>query len=185
MNIAHELAVLKTMAAELGDYVLAEALFWQMQAGSNFPKLSLGMMLLTRARLLAAGDQLTPQQRAERDRATTQIETTLSKWAVAAENKATKELRSRLNLWQRFLEDCQADPRQCADNYPQDVTQRVIAALLLRQFPRLAGSAEAQRLTPLDAQLRARLKPGPFLWPAELQSEFPQREFWFLYGKIT
>ena len=184
MNIAHELAVLKTMAAELGDYVLAEALFWQMQASSDFPKLSLGMMLLTRARLLAADAPLTPQQRAERDQATTQIETTLSKWAVAAENKAAKELRSRLNLWQRFLEDCQEDPRPCADNYAQDVTQRAIAALLLRQFSRLADSAEAQRLTPLDAQLRARLKPGPFLWPAELQSEFPQREFWFLYGKM-
>ena len=101
---------------------------------------------------------------------------------MAAENKAGKELRSRLNLWQAFLADCQEEPSTCADSYPHEVTQRVIAALLLRQFPRLAASSEAQRLAALDAQLRRRLKAGAFVWAAELQAGFAQPEFWFLYG---
>ncbi len=36
----------------------------------------------------------------------------------------------------------------------------------------------------LDARLRARLKTGGFIWPAEVQAGFPSGEFWFLYGQL-
>ena len=184
MNASHELAVLKEMAGEFEQYLLAEALFWQMQGRSDFPQLSLGMMLLTRARLRALQAQLTPAQMAERERAEGQIDGVVSHWAVAAEHKAEKELRARLNLWQAFLSECRDAPQTCAENYVQDVTQRAMAMLLLRQFPRLADSPEAGRVPGMDAQLRPRFKSGAFVWLAELQSEFPQSEFWFLYGRV-
>lgn len=186
MNLVHELNVLKAMAAELPDYILAEVVFWPLSGPSDFPKLSLGLWLLTGARLQAAEVTLTPPQRLERDHALMEAETALARWPVAAEKKAEKELRTRVNLWGAFLQESRESASfEAADNYASAATQRAIAALLLRRFPRLADSAETQRLIPLDAAMRARLRPGPFLWDAGWRGEFPQTEFWFLYGKIV
>ena len=184
MNPQHDLAVLKAMSADLEAYLFSEALFWQMQAPSSFPRLSLGALLLTRARLLAVSPRLLPAEQTDLAQANRQIESVFFKWAVAAEKKAAQELRSRINLWARFLEEYEEEGPAGAESYRHEVSQRAIAVLLLSQFPRLADTAEARRLAPLDAQLRARLKTGGFVWPAEVQVGFPADEFWFLYGQL-
>lgn len=183
MNLDQELDVLTQMASELPDYVLSEVLFWPMQGRANFPKLTLGLMLLTRARLRAAEDRLQPEARARLRQAEQQIEAALSRWQANAERKAEKELHTRVNLWQQFWLDCADDTRSCADYYAREVTQRAIAELLLREFPRLRTAPEAQALEPLDRMVRARLHGGEFVWPPEIQAGFPETEFWFLYGK--
>ena len=183
MDLGHDLAVLKQMVEELPEYLLAEPVFWQMQAPSNYPKLSLGQLLLKRARLQGAGEQLDASQRAERDRIERDIETTLGRWPVAAEKKAEQELRSRVNLWQRYWDDCREDPRSCADQYANEVTQRTIAELLLREFPRIADSVEARPRRAMDALVRARLQGDRFVWQPDLQDSFPEAQFWFLYGQ--
>jgi hypothetical protein len=182
VNVAHDLAVFKLMVAELKDYLLADVPFWQMQAPSSFPKLSLGLLLLTQARLEAADALLDAAQRAERNAAARQLDATLGSWQVAAETRAARELRTRLNLWQRFWEECGEQPRTCAENYANEVTQRVIAGLLLHQFPRVAAAPEAAPLEALDRQVRARLRGDRFVWPAELQAGFPAAAYWYLYG---
>jgi hypothetical protein len=184
MSLSHDPALLKLMAAELPDYLLSDVLFWQMQAPSDYPKLSLGPMLLVRAELEARRPQLPPAQAAEVEKAGREIDVTLARWPVAAEKKALQELRSRVNLWKAFWDDYLEDPYAHAHHYADEITQRAIAALLLQRFPRLADSTEARRLTPLDTQLRGLLKSGAFIWPVELQAAFPKDEFWFLYGQV-
>jgi hypothetical protein len=184
MNLAYELNVLKAMTAELPDYISSEVLFWPLSAPRDFPKLSLGLLLLTGVRLRAAEAALTPPQRFERDHTMIEAEAALARWPVAAENKAEKELRTRVNLWSAFLQESrESASNEAVDNYLSAATQRAIAALLLRRFTRLANSVEAQRLIPLDTAMRARLRLGPFLWDTAWQGEFPQTEFWFLYGR--
>lgn len=183
MNAGQEIAALQIMAEELADYLLSDVLFWQLQAASNVPKLSLGMLLLTRQRLLAADAQLGAGQRAGRDEAIRKIEATLAKWQVASERKAEQELRTRLNLWQRFWDDCREEPRTCADNYSQEVTHRAMAELLLAEFPRLAASPEATPLRGLDPTVRGKLQGDAFVWAPELQPGFPRERFWYLYGQ--
>jgi hypothetical protein len=184
MSLSHDPATLKLMAAELPDYLLSDVLFWQMQASSDYPKLSLGLMLLIRTEIEARGPQLLSAQLAEVEKAGRDIDVALAKWPVAAEKKALQELRSRINLWKAFWDDYLEDPYAHAHHYADEVTQRVIAALLLLRFPRLADAAETKRLAPLDAQLRALLRSGAFIWPDELQAAFPKDEFWFLYGQV-
>jgi hypothetical protein len=183
MDVAHDVAVLAKMAEELQEYLLADVLYWQMQAPSNYPKLTLGLMLLTLARLEAADALLDQRQRAERNAAARQIDATLGSWQVAAEKKAAQELRSRLNLWQQFWDDCAEQPRTCADHYRQDVSQRVIASLLLHRFPGLAGTPEAKALEQLDRLARGRLTGDRFVWDAALEPGFTEAEFWYLYGE--
>ena len=181
MNLAHDLAVLKAMAEALPTALLAEGVFWPLGGPSDFPQLSVGMLLLTQARLQAAEVALTPAQRTERDAAERAGEITLARWPVAAENKAAHELRVRLNSWAAFLQDCRE--ASAADVWPSAVTHRAIAALLLQRFPHLAESAEALRLPALDAALRTYLRPGPFVWAVVYQTGFPPEAFWFLYAK--
>src|SRR5690606_35575267 len=100
-------------------------------------------------------------------------------WQVAAERHAARELRSRTNLWQRFWEDCAETPAACADHYGQEVSQRVIAGLLLEAFPRLTETPEANLLTTLDAVVRPRLRPSAFVWDEALAPGFPRERYWF------
>ena len=183
MSLIHDHTTFKLMAAELADYLMSDVLFWQMQAPGDAPKLSLGLLLLTRAHLEAARGELSPALLAEVEQANRDTDMALVKWPVAAEKKALQELRSRINLWKAFWDDYLEDPYAHAHSYSDEITQRVIAALLLQRFPGLADSFEAKRLAPLDAQLRGLLKSGAFVWPEEFQAVFPQDEFWFLYGR--
>lgn len=172
MNVSKDQAALAAMTEQLEDYLLSDVEFWQLGGSSDFPRLSLGAYLLTRQRLTAA-----PDQRAVINGLCQRGDATLAQWQSAAERKAAKELRTRVNLWQRYLDDLQG-------RYATEVAQRVMAALLLRQFPRLAATAEAVHLAALDARLQARTTAAGFVWASELQPAFPADDFWFLYRAL-
>jgi hypothetical protein len=184
MSLFHDHTTLKLMASELTDYLMSDVLFWQMQAPSDVPKLSLGLLLLIRVQLDGSRSELSPAQLTEVEQANRETDAVFAKWPVAAEKKAIQELRSRINLWQAYWEDYIEDPYKHALHYSDEITQRVIAALLLLRFPRLADSSEAKRLVSLDAQLRGLLKSSAFIWPEETEAVFPQSGFWFLYGQV-
>jgi hypothetical protein len=184
VNLARELKLLKEMAADLPDYLLSDVLYWQMAGSSDFPKLSLGLLLLTRARLSAVADQLDPKQRAELSETQRQIDATLEKWRSTAEKKAGQELHSRATLWQRYWDECRQDPHSCASSYPHEVTNRVIAQLLLRAFPNLSKSPNATLLAAIDSAIRARLQGEQPVWPDVSQQAFPKTEFPYLYGAL-
>jgi hypothetical protein len=184
VNVDHELRLLKEIAADLPDYLLSDVLFWQLAGSGDFPKLSLGLSLLTRARLSADADRLDPKQRTQLEESQRKIEATLEEWRSTAEKKAEQELQSRATLWQRFWEECRHDPHSCASGYAHEVTNRVIAQLLLRAFPSLAKSSAARALAPVDSAVRARLQGERFIWPLELQPAFPRSEFPCLFGEL-
>ncbi len=180
----NDLALFLAMRADLADYLAAETLFWQLSGPSTFPKLSLGYLLLTRARLTATSARLDPTEQTKFAQADQFVTGLFTQKPVASEKKAALELRTRLNLWTQCLTDWPEDRQAAMENYQNDVTQRVIAALLVTAFPRVADSPDALRLTPLDARLRGLWHPGAFVWPAEYQRAFPAAEFWFLYGQL-
>ena len=182
MDAGHDLSVLAAMAAEVGEYLRSDVLLWQLQAPDRYPKLSLGQMLLVRARVRAFQPRLPPREQQRLARAEDQMALELRSRRVAAETKARIELSMRLNLWEQYLAEAGESVDEAA-SYPQAVTQRVIAALLLAEFPRLEGP-EAGRLPALDLLVQPRFRPGAFIWEAEIHSQFPQPDFWFLYGRM-
>ncbi len=184
MNIARELKLLKEMAADLSDYLLSDVLYWQMAGPGDLPKLSLGLLLLTSARLSAIADQFDTKQRARLDELQSKIDATLEKWRSTAEKKAGQELRSRATLWQRYWDECRQDPHSCASSYAHEVANRVIAQLLLSEFPKLSKSPNAMLLAPVDRAVRSRLEGEQPVWPPELQPAFPKKEFPYLYGQL-
>lgn len=170
MSFEHDFAALQQMTAELKDYLLSDVAFWPLGGSSDFPRLSLGAYLLTRARLAADADHATRLADLER-----QGDRVLAQWPAVAERKAGQELATRLRLWETYLAERQG-------RYATEVAQRAMLALLLRRFPALAETAAGQRLAALDTALKARLRSGAFVWEAGLETAFPEEAFWFLYG---
>jgi len=173
-----DFALLEEGIPQLSDYLLSNELYWPLKA--DLPRLTIGGLLLALAR--AQARTVSPAGQAEASRFTSQVDAVRSKWTVAWEAKATRELGSRLNLWKNYLGDIRNASSQYRQDYPNEVRNRVILELLLAELPK--QPPEAVALAELDIYLRKQLVAGDFIWDLELQAAFPQDKFWFLYGNL-
>jgi hypothetical protein len=112
-----------------------------------------------------------------------QLDGIRSQWRTAWQRKAAAELKVRVNQWKAYLQDL-ADAVRESDSYSQEVRNRAMAAYLLEEAADQPETAEIRRsLELLDARLRVRFEPGPFVWERSLEVAYPAKEFWFLYGR--
>jgi hypothetical protein len=166
-TLAQDRLFLEEAIPQLADFLLSKEVFWPL--GGTLPRLTIGSLLLAQARLNV-------------ESYFAQSDSVRMRWPAAWENKALQEFRTRLTLWFNFLRDYAASPSDHADRYRQEVRNRAMLHLLagqLRQPP-----AELDMLLGLDDQLKGSLNPGAFVWEVEIESFFPQPEYWFLYGNL-
>lgn len=168
-------AYLEAGIPELEDYLLSDELFWPITArGYDLPRLTIGGLLLAKARLEARGERT--------EALVTRLDAVRSKWQVAWETKAGREFQSRFGLWSNYLTDYRQNPEGHADAYPHEVRNRAMLQLLKPELPEELPEREA--LSPLDSVVHTSLLPGDFIWNPALQSGFSREEYWFLYGKL-
>jgi len=174
--IEKDRAYLEAGIPELGDYLLSNELYWPIAArGYDLPRLTIGGMLLVKTRLEACGERI--------EALVAQLDAVRSKWRVAWEMKAGREVQARMRLWSNYLTDYRQNQEGHADAYLHEVRYRVMLHLLLAElFP---PPAEQEGLSQLDSVLRASLSPCDFIWEADLQPGFPREVYWFLYGKLS
>jgi len=156
---------------QLQDYLLSNELYWPLN--NSLPRLTPGSVLLALARL-----DVTLPDEARKFRS--QLDSVRSRWRVAWEKKAAREMAQRLRLWSQYLSDYQY-ASESAGSYPTEVRGRAILQLLLPETPDVP---EKSTLAELDAMLKMRLVSGKFVWDAALQAAFPKNDYWFLYGKL-
>ncbi|MEZ0394962.1 MAG: hypothetical protein ABWK53_00805 [Anaerolineales bacterium] len=165
---------------ELPGYLLSDELFWPLSGPVNLPRLTIGGLLLARARLYgwAAGEdeQSSLQQKAA------ELEATRQRWRSAWERKAAREVGARFDLWRNYLQEYRAAPAEQADAYPRQVRWRVMLHLLLAEL--LETPPQAQALSDLDHLLRRHFLPGAFVWESELAAAFPAEPYWYLHGRL-
>ncbi len=164
---------------ELPAYLLADELFWPLPGPVSLPRLTLGGLLLARARLLgwAAGEDDPSFRRADAE-----LEATRLRWRAAWERKAAREVGARFDLWRNYLQDYRAAPAEHADAYPRQARWRVMLQLLLAELSETPPQAQA--LGDLDRLLRRHFLPGAFVWEKELAQAFPADRYWYLYGSL-
>jgi len=159
---------------ELEKYLLSDELFWPLTGtGVNLPRLTIGGLLLARARLTA---RMAPQA------IELHMEAIQSKWRSAWERKAAREIHARFNLWRSYLEDYRQSPASHANDYPHQVQWRVMLQMLSGEV--MSSLPEVEALTGLDQILKANWIPGDFVWDPDLVPSFPESIYWFLYGKL-
>jgi uncharacterized protein YukE len=174
-SIEKDKTYLEAGISELDDYLLSQELFWPISArGFSLPRLTIGGILLAKARLEARNERI--------ESLIAQLDAVRSKWQVAWETKAGQEVQTRLRLWSNYLTDYRHNPEGHADAYPYEVRYRVMLHLLLAELP--TPPPEQGALSQLDSLLHASLIGDDFIWEADLQSGFPHEVYWFLYGKL-
>jgi len=175
-SIEKDKAYLEAGIPELGNYLLSKELFWPISArGFSLPRLTIGGILLAKARLEARGERV--------ESLVAHLDGVRSKWQVAWETKAVQEVQTRLRLWSNYLTDYRHNPEGHADAYPHEVEYRVMLHLLLAELP--SPPPEQEALSQLDSLLRTSLIGDDFTWETDLQDGFPREVYWFLYGKLN
>lgn len=178
-TIDRDLAYLRLAVPDLEDFVLSNDLFWPLPGGAasltspGMNQLSLGGVLLCRARV--AG--LNQGQVGDLFR---RLEAVRERWRSNWEKKATREFRSRVELWEKALEELLDPAKGAFSAYPSQVQLRAMLELLGREFD-ASAMPEAEVLRELDRRLKAGTQDGPFVWESPLQDAFPAEIFWFLY----
>jgi hypothetical protein len=186
--IARDVALCEAMADEIEDYLKSNELFWEPNrrrpGGMDLPKLTLGGLLLAMHRLETLRGHLTPTQSKALTRARRELTLQKSQWRVRYQTKLARDLRSRLDAWAWYLDDCRQQGESAIVHYPRQVETRVKADLLLEEAARAKLEVEKsrQRQTALDERLRADFIPGDFCWLEPLAAGFPPDRFWYLYG---
>jgi len=159
---------------ELEDYLLSNELYWPISSHrSSLPRLTIGGVLLAKARLEARGEWI--------GSLVMELDRIRGKWRVAWEKKAGREFDSRMRLWGNYLTDYIHSPENHADAYEYEIRYRVMLQLLLAELSSQHGEQEA--LSQLDQMLRAQFLPSDFIWDPDLAGGFPREVYWYLYGK--
>ena len=173
--ISKDKAFLEASLREFKDYLLSDELLWPVTArGQELPRLTIGGVLLAKARLLASGDQI--------DSLVAELDVIRTKWRVAWEKKAGREIGMRSRLWGNYLEDYPRDPYRYAGTYRHEVRTRVMIHFLLGELPHVPP--EGELIDSLDVMLKKFFVPGDFIWDVELKNGFPFDKYWFLYGTL-
>jgi len=177
-TLTQEKAFLQAGTLDLEQYLLSNELFWPLMG--DMQRLSPGSLLLglKRARALATS----PADQAALEQYTAKFNAVRSHWAVAWEEKATREVSMRLRLWMEYVNDYRLDPGRNAGIYTNEVRQRAILALLANDLPK--PPADMNALPPVDAIIRAQVVTGECIWGAVFDPVFPRDLFWFLYRSL-
>ncbi|MDW8395378.1 MAG: hypothetical protein RMM31_03955 [Anaerolineae bacterium] len=186
MNLTPDLVFAEVVAAQLDDYLHAEVLFYPVGSvqGVNLPPLTIGAWLETAWRLKALRDCAPAQVDAALDRAQAEVQKLRRRIPELYQAKARREFKSRLDTWEMFLDERSevkpARPYNELAGYATHAHTRLKLELLKEDESQLM--TQLARLRLCDARLRARFKPGGFIWERELQPAAPPERFWWLYA---
>ena len=186
-NSSYDLEYLQIGVEEIKDYLLSEELFWPVTGRPSggrpfFLKMTIGNLLLSEHRLatLSAERLLSPSEESEFLRMQQGFEVVRSKWQVAWESKASKEVQFRSKQWMQTLEELKSDRYQYAPYYRTEVRVRVLLELLADQV----SQKDRVKFQAFDTALKGMLKPGEFIWQEELAPGFPADKYWYLYRGV-
>jgi hypothetical protein len=183
------LDLFRAMLNDSGPFLLSKEAFWPLSERSAsaqpYPKLSIGLLLLTLDELrVRASEMDSSQGRAFAD-LTAEFEELRHGRPANLEKKALAEIRQRLNLWRSYLTDL-TESNTTASSYPVEVRHRSLLRRL-QDLVREGTSLHSMReeIRHQDARLRRIFQRGEFVWDSILKPAYPESEYWFLYGRPT
>jgi hypothetical protein len=183
------LATAGEMVDTFEDYLLGDDLYQQLKvstpAGDRMPNMSAGSLLATLQNLQHAqqANQLSAEEAQRLAELDDEFHRLARRYPDAYREKLARELKSQLDSWRWFLQDCHEDPPRCRDDYPFEVRARNRAALLLDELGEQAPADQRTRLNELDRDLRGMFAAGPFVLDEELRDRHPRDRYWWLYGR--
>jgi len=185
---ATSLAIAQAMVDDLEDYLFGDQLFRQLivrtPQGDRQPKMTIGALLDRLHSLEQQQSQLSLDQQMQLQAIRSRWQLLKSQWGSKYAEKVLWELKSLLDSWTWYMDDCASGARSCAEDYKSEVWIRVRVEELLQDISGLADLSDTRaRLAPLDARLKRIFLPGTFIWSPERATAYPKEKYWFMYGK--
>ncbi len=183
------LEIAEAMVEEYEDYLLEDDLYRQLvvktSAGNRMLKMTAGSLLelLDDLSYAGKGDQLTSGQTQRLAELTGTVEELGGRYPSAYREKLARELKSQIDSWRWFLQDCRDNLSRCRGEYPFEVRIRNRIALLRDALGEHAPADQLSHLQRLDRELRGILVPGEFILDPGLRDRYPKDRYWWLYGR--
>lgn len=182
----YELAVLNSMIDKLPDYLEDDRLFKTITAytpqGERLLKMTLGGIFQHIGALERVA--LDEEERDELAGLIAELAQARQRSPEQFYKKLSRELKSYIDSWHWFLQNCWDGEANCAADYPQEIDLRLRVDSLLRAAGDHPSVAEGrQRIAALDEKLRAQWQPGAFILGREEHDRYPESDYWWLYGR--
>jgi hypothetical protein len=183
------LAVLTELVGELERFLEADDVTRQVvyrgPRGPRVVTLTLGGLLALIDRLERDAPNLLPDERQQLDEAVSTFENLRGVHAKAYHDALVRELKSQLDSWSWFVDECRRGDDACFDDYPAEAWIRTRVHELLHEADGQGYdvSAERERLAQLDDALQALFQYGDYIGPADRQDIFSRDEHWWLFGR--
>lgn len=163
---------LDSAVIELADYLRSSVYDWPL--ANTRVRLTPGRILFSRRRVsrntLIAGLDIDAI-----DRKITEL---TRQYSHAWVQKIELEYPRRLRVWENFISDYTEDGLD--KSYLVQIINRVILRLLEEESP-ITAARYINRIGIVDEKYRRMVRYGDFIWDKQLESVFPESDFWFLY----
>lgn len=184
--LKHDLAILESMAAGMGDYLASNATWWDMGRG-DMPLLTIGGYLMRRHRLGILDYLLSVKEKQSMAAANEVYDKTVSGQIVRFEERALAEIGARMREWTVYLRDLTISQRLAADwaRYEYLADSRVVIGEMIKKLsesPFQLPEHIPTDIAALDHRLSARWTSGAFIWSPVWTPAYPPEPYWFLYG---
>jgi len=183
-SVIYDLEYITAGSESLETFLVTKPLFWPIHRSApvgepTFPRLSLGGLLLSIARLESRN--LPFPESHQFNVLKMELNTIRTSRINAWERKVKREFQSRLRQWQQFLNELIQDPETFIVHYVSEVRIRVLLDLL-GMDTRSCYDNGSDQVDQLDLLLRSVFQEGKFIWEVEICTGFNPSQFWFLWG---
>jgi hypothetical protein len=184
--LERDLAILEAMVAGLPEYLMSDAVSWDMRR-VGMPPLTIGGCLMRLRRLPRLQARLVGDRRVALARIRSAFDDALSEQVVRFEQRASGELNARLREWTTYLRDLAHSSKIAADRerYAAKADTRIVIGELvdkLSEHPYRLDGRIPRDVAAVDRRLRQMWQPADFVLGDIWQAVYPVDRYWWLYG---
>lgn len=182
---AVDIAVLGAEIDELEDYIIADEVYRTVRvvtpSGAQMVQMSGGDMLTRLFRLQGERERLPVDQRSQVKDLALRAESTAYSLRTRFHDLLQREMKTRIDSLNWFLDDVMGDPKRARAEYPYEIRNRQRIDAIAAELGDDLAPALKSELHRVDERIRLIVRPAEFVWDESLAPIFPRERFWYLY----
>jgi hypothetical protein len=180
-----DLAVLAAEVEELEEYIIKGEIYRtvrvQTPTGAQMVQMSAGDLLSRLFRLEGERDRLTTEQRSHAKDLALAAQSTIYSLRTRFHDLLKREIKTRLDSLNWFLDDIMGDPKRARIEYPYEIRNRQRIQLMVDALGEEMTTDLKSQISRVDDRIRLIVKPASFVWDSQLEPIFPRERFWYMY----
>lgn len=180
-----DLAVLAAEIEELEDYIIKGDIYRtvrvQTPAGVQTVQMSGGDLLSRLYRLEGERERLSAEQRSRSKDLALVARSTIYSLRTRFHDLLKREIKTRLDSLNWFLDDVMGDPKRANVEYPYEIRNRQRIQLMTDELGQEITPELKNQISRIDDRIRLIVKPAGFVWDSQLEPIFPRDRFWYMY----